>query len=107
MRPGSEHTVGFTAPSPRSRPSPLAAPEFATLRDVRRALGKGGMPSQRTRSPECHARIAAFRALDELLSLLDEYGRRVESGDRCRLVEREHKHVPGRLHLELVIEVES
>ncbi len=90
---------GMTAPA-----SPLAAPEFAMLRQLRGALARGGLPARRT--PEDHARIAAFRTVQELLVLLDEYRRRVECGDRCRLVEREHEHKPGRLLFEVAIEVE-
>ncbi len=98
MRPGT------VVPATRSPASPLAAPEFAVLRQLRGTLARGGLPARRT--PEDHARIAAFRTVAELLVLLDEYRRRVESGDRCRLVEREHDHKPGRLLIEVAIEVE-
>jgi hypothetical protein len=92
-----------TTPMPAS---PIAAPEFATLRDVRRALARGGLPPHDARSPADQARIAAFRALEELLFLLDDYQRRVQRGERCRLVERDHGRTPGRLVFELSIEVE-
>ena len=57
-----------------------------------------------TRTPEDHARISAFRAIEDLLHLLDQYRGRVESGECCRLVEREHAREPGRLMIEIAIE---
>jgi len=83
----------------------LAIPELKTLRELRRTLAYGGIPAADKRTPEDDARIAAFRAIEELLRLLDEYRRRVERGEHCRLVEREHPLEPGRLLLELAIEV--
>jgi hypothetical protein len=71
---------------------------------MRRALGRGGLPSRR--SPADDARLMAFRALDELLRLLDEYQCRIDSGERCRLVEREHVGGAGRLVLEFAIEAQ-
>ncbi len=80
----------------------LDVPEVAQLRQLRASLARGGMP--RRRSAEDQARLAAFRTVDELLQVLDEYRRRLESGARCRLVEHEHGREPGRLLLELRIE---
>jgi hypothetical protein len=79
-------------------------PEFTALREVRSALGRGGLPSPDQSTPQEQARLASFRTLEELLRILDEYRRRIESGERCRLVEREHERVPGQLLVELVIE---
>jgi len=83
----------------------LVIPELKTLRELRRTLAYGGIPSADKRTPEDDARIAAFRAVEELLRLVDEYRRRVERGEHCRIVEREHPHEPGRLLIELAIEV--
>jgi hypothetical protein len=82
--------------------SPLAAPEFGMLRDVRHAFAHGGLASERT--PSKYARLVTYRALDELPCLLDEYRRRVGDGERCRLVEREHGREQGRMVIELEIE---
>jgi|HubBroStandDraft_6_1064221.scaffolds.fasta_scaffold153480_2 hypothetical protein len=95
-----------TTHTARMPASPIAAPEFAMLRDVRRALVRGRLPPRDARSPADQARIAAFRALEELLHVLDDYRRRVQCGERCRLVERDHGRTPGRLMFELSIEVE-
>lgn len=42
-----------------------------------------------------------------VLHLLDEFRRCTESGERCRLVEREHIREKGRLLVELTIEVQA
>ncbi|APR80644.1 Hypothetical protein A7982_05991 [Minicystis rosea] len=85
--------------------SPFSIPEARALRELRRALARGGLPPRGERTPEDEARIASFRVMEELLRLLDHYRRRIESGERCRLVEHQHQVDPDRLHLE--IEVES
>lgn len=82
----------------------MVVPERRTFQDLRRTLAQGGMPPVHKRTPEDYARIAAFRTLEELLAVLEEYRRRVEAGQTCRLVEREHVRVPGKLLVELVIE---
>ena len=96
-------TVGGPGSTMRATAS-LAMPELRALRELRRALARGGLPSMDRRTPEDHARIASFRAIEELLQLLDQYRRRVDGGERCRLVELEQAHAPGRLHLEIAIE---
>lgn len=93
----------MNAPSPPRRV--IAIPELKALRELRSALAFGGLPPLARRTPEDSARIAAFRAIEELLHVLNQYRRRIESGERCRLVEREHGREPGRLLVELVIEV--
>jgi hypothetical protein len=101
--------TGDEKPTPRLRvpKRPLALPEIQRMREVRRALAFGGLTPAARRTPEDNARIASFRTLEELLPFLDEYRRRIESGQRCRLVEREHTREPGRLLVEWVIEVQS
>jgi hypothetical protein len=93
-----------SAPPPRPTTDPLAAPEFTTLRELRRAFSIGGLPAERT--PEAHARIAAFCVIGELLRLLDEFRRRIRAGQRCRLVVHEQTSEPGRLALHVTIEAE-
>lgn len=82
----------------------LAFRELATLRELRRLLGRGRLPAPDHRTPEDCARIASFRTVEELLGLLDEFERRVGRGERCRLVEREHRPERGRLVIEFSIE---
>lgn len=104
MKPVARPAVHVRAPEAGRS---LALPELAALRELRRVLARGGLPAGDKRRPEDHARIASFRALEELLHLLDQYRRRAESGEPCRLVEREHPREPGRLLLEIAIEIEG
>jgi hypothetical protein len=83
-------------------PNPLASPEFADLRALRRKLGRGGLPSQRT--PEDDARITAHAVLSELLRGLEDFRSRVQRGERVRLVMREEPSPPGVIRAEFVIE---
>jgi hypothetical protein len=83
---------------------PLLLPEHRALRELRTALSRGDLPRPARRSAADWARIAAFTTIAELLRLLDEFKRRVEGGERLRLVEIKHPQVPGRLHIELAIE---
>ena len=105
MKPGPDRSAGTSPRAPGARVS-LAVPELTALRELRRLLARGGLPPAHQRTPEDHARIASFRALEELLNLLDHYRRRAENGERCRLVEREHGREAGRLLLEIEIEVD-
>src|SRR5262245_5200570 len=62
QRPGPlAHRLARAQPPP----NPLASPEFAELRALRRRLGRGGLPSART--PEDDARIATHAFVSELL----------------------------------------
>lgn len=83
----------------------LAIPELKALQELRRALAHGGLPALDKRTFEDHARIGSFRVQVELIHFLDDYRRRIEGGERCRIVEREHRSEPGRLLIELHIEV--
>ena len=105
--PASSTAPAPTAPASVAR-TPIPTPQFCELwamRELRRALSQGPVPPLERRSPEIHARLACFRIVKDLLSLLDAYGRRVERGERCRLVEREHPRENGRLLLEFMFEV--
>jgi hypothetical protein len=84
----------------------IAIPEIKTLRELRITLARGGLPAPDKRTPEDHARIAGFRVIEELLRLFQHFQHRVENGERCRVVEREHAREPGRLVIELSIEAE-
>src|SRR5690348_9426878 len=80
-RPGPlEHRLART----QSPPNPLASPEFAELRALRRRLGRGGLPS--TRTPEDDARIATHAFLSELLRGLEDFRGKVQRGEQVRLV---------------------
>ena len=84
----------------------LAIPEIKALRELRHVFARGGLPAPDRRTPEDHARIAAFRMLEELLRFFEQFRHRVENGERCRIVEREHPREAGRLIIELAIEVQ-
>jgi hypothetical protein len=90
-------------PHGKQRPRTFLIPERYALRELRRALAPGGLPPRDRRTPEDHARIASFRAIADLLTLLDEYRRRIERGARCEMVEREHVREEGRFLVEIAI----
>jgi hypothetical protein len=77
---------------------------FKSLRDLRQELAKGGIPPVGTRTPEESARLAAFHAVNELGHLLDQYRRRIQGGETCQLVVKEHAHELGRVVIEIAIE---
>jgi hypothetical protein len=81
---------------------PTRAPEFTTLRELRRTLSRGGLPAQRT--PEDEARLAAFAAVKELLRVVDEFRIRVRAGEDVHLRVLEHKSTPERMKVEIAIE---
>src|SRR5262245_36911666 len=83
-------------------PNPLASHDFAELRALRRRLGRGGLPSERT--PEDDARIAAHGFVAELLRGLEDFCARVQRGERVRLVMREEPSPPGVIRAEFAIE---
>ena len=96
--------------APSSRPEslntasdPLSAPEFATLRDVRRSLSKGGLPA--TRTPADEARLSAFYVVQETLRFMEEFRARVRRGESVRIRAIEQKSVSGRLAI--VLEIHS
>jgi hypothetical protein len=75
------------------------------MRELRAALARGGVPRLERRTAHDWARIAAYHTIAELMRLLDHFKRRVEQGEPCRLVYLEKPHEPGRLQVEIVIEV--
>jgi hypothetical protein len=80
-------------------------PEHKALRELRIALSRGDLPRPALRTAEDWARLAAFTTIVELLRFLDEFKRRIEGGERCRLVEIKRPQEPGRLRIELAIEL--
>jgi hypothetical protein len=60
----------------------VAIPEIEAMRDLRRALARGGLSPINMRSPEGCARVAAFYVIVDLVRLLDEFKRRLEAGER-------------------------
>jgi hypothetical protein len=84
----------------------MVLPEYEAMRELRRELARGGLPPVHARTPADMARIASFRALEELMRFLSEYRRRIDAGERCRIVEHESPRVAGRLDLHLMIEVD-
>jgi hypothetical protein len=93
------------------KPPAVAAPRFdvpafRALRELLRDLGKGGLPRFAARTPEEDARLCAYHALNELCHLLDQFRRRVERGERVRLVVTDEGRRLGcaRIALEIVEE---
>jgi len=84
----------------------MVIPEFETLRKLRDALARGGLRALGERTPEDHARIAEFETIASLLRFLEEFKRRVEAGERCRLLQVKRRHDPGRLSIEIAIEAQ-
>jgi len=82
----------------------LGAPEFDTLRRLRRIFARGGLPAAAERSPEDDARIAAFTTIAELLRILDDFRARVARGEAVRLVAAEQPSERGRMRVEITIE---
>lgn len=74
----------------------LAIPELRALQDTRYELARGGKPPLDGRSPEDCARISAFVVLTLLLRILLRFKQKIEAGERCRLVDREHVGEPDR-----------
>jgi hypothetical protein len=94
--------------APASVPPPASArrfsiPEHGLMSELRHMLAAGRMPA---RTPEDHARNASFRVIAALLLFLAEFKRRIERGDRIRIVEREHPSKPGRIVVEFTIEAQ-
>ena len=82
----------------------LAIPELRALQDIRYVLARGGKPPVDERTPEDCARISAFVVLALLPRILLRFKQKIEAGERCRLVDREHVGEPDRVVIELVIE---
>jgi hypothetical protein len=82
----------------------LVVPEYRAMCELRTALSRGVLPRWDRRAAHDWARLAAFHAIAELLRILDEFKRRIERGERCRLVHREKPQEPGRMQIEIVIE---
>lgn len=95
------------APRPSFETPParrLVIPELRALQDTRYVLARGGKPPVGERTPEDCARISSFLALSLLLRILLRFKQRIEGGERCTLVEREHVREPDRVVIELTIE---
>lgn len=105
MRPPRPRPSRVPPPRPEPARRQFAIPEGKTLRELRHVLARGGIPSLDKRTPEADARIVAFRTVQELLRFFEQCRRRVEAGESCHLVEREHPYEPGRLLIEFAIEV--
>jgi hypothetical protein len=84
--------------------APFLLPEHKALRELRLALSRGDLPRPARRTSADWARVATFSTIAELLRFLDEFKRRVEGGEPCRLVEIKQPQQPGRLRIEIVIE---
>ena len=79
-------------------------PEHAALRELRRTLARGGCRPSTGGRPRTMRGLRRSGRWRTLLVLLDEYKRRVERGEACRLVERERGREAGRFVIEIVID---
>jgi hypothetical protein len=77
-------------------------PEFLAMRRLREMMGIRGDGT----TPEDSARRALYLVLSDLLRLMGELKRAVESGRRCRVVDQPQPAEPGTLHIKLKIEVD-
>lgn len=82
---------------------PLDAPLFSTLRRIHRALSRGGMRPLSRRTPEDEVRIAAFRALQQLLRILDAFRKACVRGRPVHLVVNETGMSPRRVLMTIAI----
>ena len=82
----------------------VVIPELRALQDARYVLARGGKPPAGERTPEDCARVSAFHTLSLLLRILLRFKQKVENGERCRLVEKDHVHESERVVIELMIE---
>lgn len=82
----------------------VALPEIKTLRELRHIFARGGARTPDCRTPEDWARLASFEVVSGLVSMLEAYRRRVERGERCRLITQKHERPPTRFTVEIVIE---
>jgi hypothetical protein len=72
-------------------------------REVLRMFSRGGMPARATRTPDEDAQLVVFRTLHDLVSVLEEFRRRVERGEAVRLFVAERRQELGRAVVEIEI----
>ena len=84
--------------------APFFLPELKALRELRFTLARGGLAQSVSRTAEGWARFTAFTTIAALLRFLNEFQRRIENSECCRIVEVEHPPQVGRLHIEFIIE---
>jgi hypothetical protein len=82
---------------------PLDAPVFSILRMIHRALARGGTPPLSKRAPEDEARIAAYRALQLLLQILEAFRKACIRGRPVRLVVNETGMSPRRVLMTIAV----
>lgn len=84
-------------------PRTLHIPEHALLKRLRENAAIRGDGT----TPEDSARVAISRLVGEFLRLAGELKRRVEAGERCRIVEVPQPAEPGTMHIKLRIKGDS
>lgn len=89
-------------PDERPLPRTFHIPEHALLRRLREMVAIRGDGT----TPEDSVRLALSRFVGDFLRLATELKRRVEAGERCRIVEVPQQAEPGTMLLKLKIEVE-
>lgn len=91
---------GVPASAALTPPPRLVIPELRALQELRALLARA---STLPHTPEDSARVVAFHAIAALLRILDRFRKRVESGERCRLVREEREGGADRVVIELAI----
>lgn len=83
---------------------PLTPRAFATLREVRRELSRGGLPPEHERTAEDHVRIALFEVVSNVLRVVENYRARVQRGEAVRLRTRQIDNTEARARFDVTIE---
>ena len=84
-------------------PDPLDAPEYGTLRALRRAFARGGVSRCAARTPADDARIAVSLTLEHLLGVLEAYRKACLRGERVVLEIGERGMSPCRIVMDIAV----
>lgn len=85
----------------------MAIPEFEMLRKLRDLLARSGLRPFNPRTPEDHARVAIFETTTALMRFLEVFKHKVEAGEQCGMRCVRHSPKPGRLLIEIVIDMQA
>jgi hypothetical protein len=94
----------MNATSARRRAARRVRDPAAALRHVRLTLSAGGLTAAERRTPEGSVRLATIHACREIEHIIDQLRRRIDAGERCRVVCTEKGRRLGLaiVHLEIV-----
>ncbi len=82
---------------------PLDAPEYDTLRALRRAFARGGVSPRVARTPADDARIAASLAIEQLLGVLEAYRKACLRGEPVIVEISERGRSPRRIVMDIAL----